>query len=303
MKLYLIDTENTGSAHSCVFDLIQPGDRVYLFYTDANSGISVPVTDMAKATRKHVRVDAVPCRSGKNALDFQLSSYIGYLAGLLGQKGPDGPDSPQFVIISGDSGYDALIPFWGMRGINVSRKSALECQAETVTPAGITCPHCHNQVKRGIDLCSVCGSPLPGSRLWDEMTSAHAAQEPEVKVEAWNGADAAAGDGAWNNPGIPGEPDEKPDAGKKRNGPVQAAEEQCRGVYKKRLREIGINGEWNKKITDVLIHTANLPARGRMLQVRNQMRQVFGKDHGTELYNRIRPIAQAIQDKGPVPRK
>ena len=48
-----------------------------------------------------------------NALDFQLSSYFGYLIGTNVDN--------SFIIYSNDTGFDPLIDFWSAYGINVKR--------------------------------------------------------------------------------------------------------------------------------------------------------------------------------------
>ena len=50
-----------------------------------------------------------------NALDFQLSSYLGYLIGL-------GYENANFYIVSNDKGYDCLCDFWqNLYNVNVKR--------------------------------------------------------------------------------------------------------------------------------------------------------------------------------------
>ena len=48
-----------------------------------------------------------------NALDFQLSSYFGYLIGTNVDN--------SFIIYSNDTGFDPVIDFWTVKGINVKR--------------------------------------------------------------------------------------------------------------------------------------------------------------------------------------
>lgn len=50
----------------------------------------------------------------KNALDFQLSSYLGYLI-------HENIDNPyDYFIVTKDKGFESLIPYWKKRKINVS---------------------------------------------------------------------------------------------------------------------------------------------------------------------------------------
>ena len=65
-----------------------------------------------------LQLEMIPCNTGKNGLDFQLSSYLGYLLRSSAKA--------RYVILSKDMGYDPLIQFWKERGAEITRESAQE---------------------------------------------------------------------------------------------------------------------------------------------------------------------------------
>ena len=64
---------------------------------------------------KGVQIRLFKTGTGKNALDFQLSSLLGYVI-----KENEGYED-EFIIVSRDTGFDAVLEFWKNRGIKLSR--------------------------------------------------------------------------------------------------------------------------------------------------------------------------------------
>jgi hypothetical protein len=56
-------------------------------------------------------------RGGRNALDFQMSSYLGYLINTHGMT-----ENVEFFLISKDNGFDFVIDFWESGNIAVTPK-------------------------------------------------------------------------------------------------------------------------------------------------------------------------------------
>ena len=110
---YLIDSENSGNRWLKLYEE-QPNARFYVFYTK-NS----PHVGYGEAERlcKAKNIKFIPCNEGTNALDFQLSSYLGYLTkGFLGKK-------KNYIIASNDAGYDPMIKFWADNGVAIKRQA------------------------------------------------------------------------------------------------------------------------------------------------------------------------------------
>lgn len=116
--IYLIDSENTGSAWLGLMKGISKKDKVYIFATEKSSKITY--SEAGLLADKWDQVDVVMVERGtKNALDFQLATYLGYLL-RAGRNG-------EYIIISGDTGYDPVADFWNSRGKKVKRMTVREC--------------------------------------------------------------------------------------------------------------------------------------------------------------------------------
>ncbi|MCR4791512.1 MAG: hypothetical protein K5871_02050 [Lachnospiraceae bacterium] len=114
--VYLIDTENVRTVWTMLLDRMTVNDKIYVFYT-MNSG-NVSYEDLNGVISSGKSVELIQCHTGKNGLDFQLVSYLGYL--IRNNENAD------YCIISDDSGYDAVIKFWEGRDVDVTRKTAFQ---------------------------------------------------------------------------------------------------------------------------------------------------------------------------------
>ncbi|MCR4962456.1 MAG: hypothetical protein K6B40_01090 [Firmicutes bacterium] len=103
MRVYLVDFENVHyEGLSGVMDLTGD-DQVYVFYSNNGKRLTFEL---------HQQIMQSPARfayyeaavGGKNALDHQLSSFLGFLIG-------SGPQADYFIV-SKDQGYRHLIRFW-----------------------------------------------------------------------------------------------------------------------------------------------------------------------------------------------
>ena len=102
MAIYLIDYENTKNLTG--IERLTAEDRAIIFYSknantmtfDAHKELT---NSQAKIEYKYVSV------GGKNALDFQLSTYLGYLI-------KDSKNGTKFFIVSKDNGFSYLSTFW-----------------------------------------------------------------------------------------------------------------------------------------------------------------------------------------------
>lgn len=113
-KFYLVDTENVGSVWVDLIPTLGKQDCLLLFYTVNSSGISYE--DLLKLAGQEEKYQMIQCFTGRNGLDFQLVSYLGYLI--------KSNTKAEFIIISNDIGYDAVVRFWSAKDISVSRVKA-----------------------------------------------------------------------------------------------------------------------------------------------------------------------------------
>ena len=108
MKYYLIDYENVNAAGLEGMDEITPDSRVVLFYTKNSSKIDLGVFNLLRSSEAELAV--IEVQHGKQALDIQLASYVGF---LIGTEGVD----TEYYIVSKDKGYRNIQDFWSDRHI------------------------------------------------------------------------------------------------------------------------------------------------------------------------------------------
>ena len=123
--VYLIDTENVRTVWTQLLDKMTENDKIYVFYTQ-NSG-KVSYEDLSGVLSSGKSVELISCTTGKNGLDFQLVSYLGY---LIREN-----ENADYCIISDDNGYDAVIRFWEGRDVDVSRKTAFQVSGKQSKPS------------------------------------------------------------------------------------------------------------------------------------------------------------------------
>ena len=117
-KIYLVDSENIGSSWSQLLSSMSDEDKMYVFYTDKSPYISYENL-LQVIAHCHIPV-FIKCFEGKNALDFQLVSELGF-------KLCQDPDQ-EFVIVSDDYGYDAAVRYWSGKKYNVRRIGKKYCR-------------------------------------------------------------------------------------------------------------------------------------------------------------------------------
>lgn len=111
MKVYLVDTENVSSAWLSIIELLNPKDKIILFFTKYSCVLSYEhVTNILKISRQIITIECE--RAGKNSLDFQLVSYMGYLIRKNSKN--------EYIIVSNDKGYLAVASFWKKQSISVN---------------------------------------------------------------------------------------------------------------------------------------------------------------------------------------
>ena len=103
MSIYLVDFENVTSEGLSGVSRLSEEDKVILFYSTKANKISMPIhVEMSKSLASFEYKEVLV--GGKNALDYQLSTYLGY---LIGQK-----EDTNYYIVSKDKGYEYLSDFW-----------------------------------------------------------------------------------------------------------------------------------------------------------------------------------------------
>ncbi|MDE5946277.1 MAG: hypothetical protein K2G63_03060 [Oscillospiraceae bacterium] len=111
-QYYLIDYENVHKTGFSGLPELKESDNVVIFYSGNANKITFELHQQildSKAKITYFEVSA----GGKNALDFQLSSYLGY---LLGDKKKE---ECYIYIVSNDKGFEYISDFWNKRGFHI----------------------------------------------------------------------------------------------------------------------------------------------------------------------------------------
>ena len=103
-NMYLVDYENVGDVAMSGVKTLVPGERVVVFFSKNAKALTFELWNELTECKgiKEMKMVETP---GKNALDFQLSSHLGYAICKY-------PHFENFVIISKDTGFQTLIEFW-----------------------------------------------------------------------------------------------------------------------------------------------------------------------------------------------
>ena len=127
MATYLIDYENTGVKGLVGIEQLKEDDLIIIFYGPKTG--AVPFDEHVKICQAASQVKYIKTtKTAKNYLDFQLTTYLGYLVGQT--------DVKEYYVISKDSGYDSVIDFWKKWGIRIVRKENIAGQKIAAKAAG-----------------------------------------------------------------------------------------------------------------------------------------------------------------------
>jgi hypothetical protein len=114
MTYYLIDFENVHASGIADPAVCVEGDIVCIYYGADSQDL--PLETIHAFYQKHVGLQTVPVNTGsKNALDFQLTTHLGYLIGSREHSGA------AYRIVSNDTGYDCVVTYWKDHGIDIAR--------------------------------------------------------------------------------------------------------------------------------------------------------------------------------------
>lgn len=95
--IYFVDCENVGTTRLSG----KPRGSLIFYFTSGRSRMG----GLAESERE-VKVQH---RRQKNALDFVLDTYLGFMMSRFGK-------SVKYVIVSNDKGFDLVAKFWGIGG-------------------------------------------------------------------------------------------------------------------------------------------------------------------------------------------
>ena len=117
MAFYLVDYENVNTEGLQGVEQLTAADEVIIFYSEHADRLTFDLhrrLNESKAQIHYFKVGA--CK--KNALDFQLVSYLGY---LIAQT-----SGHSFYLISHDTGFQSVVRFWSEQQITVVQTGELQ---------------------------------------------------------------------------------------------------------------------------------------------------------------------------------
>ena len=113
MNYYLVDFENVRTDGIKDLKGVNEGDAIIIFYSEQCKNITLDVVE--NIMKLKLQYSSYKVKVGtKNALDFQLSSHLGYLIGI-------GETDANYYIVSNDKGFDCLCDYWKEQNISVER--------------------------------------------------------------------------------------------------------------------------------------------------------------------------------------
>ncbi len=116
MSTYLVDYENVNEIGLEGIHQLNEADKVFVFYSARIK--TIPLERSIELIRSKAKIEFIEIhKTGKNYLDFQLATYLGFLVG----KG----EKESVYIISKDTGFNSVVDFWKERNINIFQRVAI----------------------------------------------------------------------------------------------------------------------------------------------------------------------------------
>ncbi|MDE6425245.1 MAG: hypothetical protein K2K89_03785 [Ruminococcus sp.] len=127
MAYYLIDYENVHVSGMNGFSGLTAADNVVIFYSDNSDSLTFGLHKKLMNALCQVEYHKVETGT-KNALDFQLSAYLGYVI-----KENESKSDNKFFIVTKDNGFSVLCTYWKKKNISVEIISSLAGNKNPVT--------------------------------------------------------------------------------------------------------------------------------------------------------------------------
>lgn len=116
-KCYFIDSENVGNNWVSLLNTVTADDDILVFYTAKSPHMNYK--NLILLRESPMSIHFIECCEGNNALDFQLSTELGFRIHEI--------EDNEFIIVSNDTGFDAIIKYWQARNKKVLRIKGSEC--------------------------------------------------------------------------------------------------------------------------------------------------------------------------------
>ena len=119
---YLVDFENVHNEGLKGCSTLSKDDQIYLFYSKNANNLNMDVFKDYSGKKP----EYIPAKTGNQALDKLLVSYLGFLLAKDGRN-------YQYIIISKDKGYDDVIAYWKTKGYRIDRCEVIQ-QKKLINP-------------------------------------------------------------------------------------------------------------------------------------------------------------------------
>lgn len=116
MATFLIDYENVGVPGLDGLTKLIEKDIIYIFYSENADRLTFGLHKRLSESRAQINYMKIGIGS-KNALDFQLASFLGYLVSQNPKE--------TFYVVSKDKGFDCLSKFWSKKNTTVNNVISL----------------------------------------------------------------------------------------------------------------------------------------------------------------------------------
>lgn len=113
MNYYLVDYENVKTQGLNGVNKLPEDDVVCIFYSENADNLSFGLHRRLNETTARIEYQKVDVGK-KNALDFQLSSFLGYIIHKYEDKPYD------YYIVTKDKGFESLVNYWKKKKVKVS---------------------------------------------------------------------------------------------------------------------------------------------------------------------------------------
>ncbi|NLW69796.1 MAG: hypothetical protein GX061_01755 [Eubacteriaceae bacterium] len=124
MSIYLVDYENVTLKGLAGVEKLTEEDSVHIFYSEKANNITFAMHKLINES--HAKIDYVNVTTGgKNSLDFQLITFLGYLIAKNERE--------EFFLVTKDNGFNSTAAFWEQRGVRVSLANNLMRQTVSET--------------------------------------------------------------------------------------------------------------------------------------------------------------------------
>ena len=120
MNIYLVDFENVNSQGLNGINRLSENDRIIIFYSENADSMTFELHEQINQSRADIFFQKVDVGL-KNALDFQLATYLGYL--ICGNEAEK--ISADYYVVTKDRGYASLITYWTKRKVDISLVGSL----------------------------------------------------------------------------------------------------------------------------------------------------------------------------------